>query len=156
SFPDCGVINGYGITETTVFVTFQKVELKHFESARSLIGKPIPTYSVYVFGENQKTAAPGDEGELYIGGPGLARGYLNMPELSAERFIKIPFDEDQNSRLYKSGDLVVMNSDAVLEYIGRIDNQVKIRGYRIELGEIESVLLENPSIKQAVVLARGD
>ena len=101
-------------------------------------------------------------GELYIGGAGLARGYLNQPELTAEKFIENPFATeedkklDRNLRLYKTGDMVRWLPDGNLEFIGRIDDQAKIRGFRIELGEIESVLSKHPSVTQCVLLARGE
>src|SRR5690606_23908033 len=96
------------------------------------------------------------EGELYIGGAGLARGYLNMPELTGERFITDPFKTNVDARLYRTGDLAKINEDGSLEYLGRIDDQVKIRGFRIELGEIENTLQVHPQVKQAVVLAKDD
>src|SRR5690606_3205051 len=155
-YPDCDVINMYGITETTVFVTYQYLDLALCDCTLSLIGKAIPKYYCHVLDENKNQVRSGVEGELYVGVTGLARGYLNLEQFSAERFIKDPFSSDPEARLYRSGDLVKSLSDGSLEYIGRIDQQVKIRGYRIELGEIENVLQEHPVVNQAVVLARDD
>lgn len=118
--------------------------------AAVLIGKPVDAY-IYILNTEKQPVPVGVVGELYIGGVGLARGYLNQPELTAARFIVNPFQE--NSRLYKTGDLVRYLSDGNVEYIGRDDFQVKIRGFRVELGEIEQRLLQYPGIKQAVILA---
>ncbi len=156
AYPDCQLINMYGITETTVHVTYQPIEIEHCESSKSIIGKPIPTLYAYVLNNDHEKVGYGQEGELYIGGSGLARGYLNMSDLTAERFIKDPFNNDPNARLYRTGDLAKIDTDQSLEYLGRIDDQVKIRGFRIELGEIENTLQSNPNIKQAVVLAKND
>src|SRR5690606_89592 len=134
----------------------QYLDLALCDSTLSLIGKAIPNYYFHVLDENKNQVPSGVEGELYVGGTGLARGYLNLEQFSAERFIKDPFSSDPEARLYRSGDLVKSLSDGSLEYIGRIDQQVKIRGYRIELGEIENVLQEHPVVNQAVVLARDD
>src|SRR5690606_18796904 len=156
TYPKCKLINMYGITETTVHVTYQEINQEHCESSKSVIGKPIPTLYTYVLDENQKQAPYGVEGELYVGGAGLARGYLNMPDLTSERFILDHLGSEPSARLYRTGDLAKMHEDKELEYLGRIDDQVKIRGFRIELAEIESVLLEIPAINQAIVLANED
>ena len=149
------VINQYGPTEATVCTT--QLILKDLNYA--YIGKPIDNIKCYIL-DNDLTPLPiGTMGELYIGGVGLARGYLNLPELTSEKFITNPFQtleeklQNKNARLYKSGDLVRMLPDGNLEYIGRNDFQVKIRGYRIELGEIETSLCKYPEIKQGIVLA---
>ncbi|HMQ67796.1 MAG TPA: non-ribosomal peptide synthase/polyketide synthase, partial [Ignavibacteria bacterium] len=155
-YPDCKLINMYGITETTVHVTYQEIEQKHIESGNSIIGKPIPTLSLYILDKDQKLLPAGVAGELCVGGAGLAAGYLNRPELTKERFIKNIFSDDPDARLYRSGDLGKRLPDGNIEYLGRIDEQVKIRGYRIELGEIESVLNEFDSVRQAIVLAKED
>jgi amino acid adenylation domain-containing protein len=156
NYPDCKLINMYGITETTVHVTYQEIEQKHIESGNSIIGKPIPTLGIHILDKDQKLLPVGVAGELCISGAGLARGYLNRHELTSEKFIKDPFSNESNARLYRSGDLGKRLPDGNIEYLGRIDEQVKIRGYRIELGEIESALNECESVTQAIVLAKTD
>jgi amino acid adenylation domain-containing protein len=154
SYPKCQLINMYGITETTVHVTYLALNTQHFQSNISSIGKPIPTLSVYVLDAYGNLQLPGIEGEMYVGGEGLARGYLNNPLLTEERFIPNPLNAYE--RLYKTGDLAKWALDGSLEYLGRIDEQVKIRGFRIELGEIENTLLQFEEVSQAVVLAKAD
>ncbi|MGQ3377851.1 amino acid adenylation domain-containing protein [Priestia endophytica] len=151
------LINMYGITETTVHVTYSPItqdEVCH--SSRSNIGKRIQDLEVYVLDACQQPVPIGVEGELYIGGAGLARGYLNRPELTAERFIPHPFSNEPKARLYRTGDLARHLPDGSLDYCGRIDRQVKIRGFRIEIGEIESTLNAHASIKEAVVIVQED
>ncbi|OSX98878.1 non-ribosomal peptide synthetase [Bacillus mycoides] len=151
------LINMYGITETTVHVTYYPITQDDVQYAsRSNIGKQIPDLEVYVLDACQQPVPIGVAGELYIGGAGLARGYLNRPELTAERFIPHPFSSDPGARLYRTGDLARYLPDGNLDYLGRIDHQVKIRGFRIELGEIESALNAHVSIKEAVVIVRED
>ncbi len=152
------LINMYGITETTVHVTYKKLT-QGDTTAISRIGRPLSDMCAYVLDPAGQLVPIGAPGELYIGGAGLARGYLNRPELTAERFIENPFATDKNkeqgyTRLYKTGDLARWLPDGELEYLGRNDFQVKIRGYRIELGEIESALAAHPQVKQAVVIDR--
>lgn len=151
------LINMYGITETTVHVTYYPITLDDVHHAsRSNIGKRIPDLEVYILDAYQQPVPIGVDGELYIGGAGLARGYLNRPELTAERFISHPFSSDPKARLYRTGDLARYLPDGNLDYRGRIDHQVKIRGFRIEIGEIESTLNAYASIKEAVVIVRED
>jgi amino acid adenylation domain-containing protein len=151
------LINMYGITETTVHVTYRPLTATDVsESSASLIGVPIPDLELYVLDQNQNPVPIGVPGELYIGGAGLGRGYLNRPELTAERFIPNPFRHGTGERLYRSGDLARFLSNRDIEYLGRIDTQIKIRGFRIELGEIESVLARHAGVREAVVLARED
>ena len=148
------MINMYGITETTVHTTYQRVTRNNLEeSSGSLIGGPLANYRIYVLNEYLQPAPVGVLGELYISGEGVARGYLNLPSLTAERFIPDPFVRT-GSRMYKTGDLARWNKDGNLEFGGRADQQVKIRGFRIELGEIEAALKEYPEVAQAVVIAR--
>ncbi|PEM25096.1 non-ribosomal peptide synthetase [Bacillus wiedmannii] len=151
------LINMYGITETTVHVTYYPITLDDVQHAsRSNIGKRIPDLEVYILDAYQQPVPIGVDGELYIGGTGLARGYLNRPELTAERFIPHPFSSDPKARLYRTGDLARYLPDGNLDYRGRIDHQVKIRGFRIEIGEIESTLHTTASVKEAVVIVRED
>ncbi|MEM1319017.1 MAG: amino acid adenylation domain-containing protein [Bacteroidota bacterium] len=154
-FPHCRLINMYGITETTVHVTYKEIGMAEIQSGLSNIGLPIPTLDCFVLDEEKTLLPLSVAGELYVGGAGLARGYLNRDQLTKDRFVSNPFDP-QWKRLYRSGDLVRRLPDGNLEYLGRIDDQVKIRGYRIELGEVETVLLQAPSVKYGVVLAVGE
>jgi acyl-coenzyme A synthetase/AMP-(fatty) acid ligase/aryl carrier-like protein len=148
-------INEYGPTETTVTAIEYKDALNNSENISSLpIGKALSNIQVYILDKNGSPVPVGVEGELYLGGDCLARGYLNSPELTSEKFIKNPFIEIADSKMYKTGDLCKWLNDGNIEYIGRIDDQVKIRGYRIELGEIESVLQENENVRQCAVLAK--
>jgi amino acid adenylation domain-containing protein len=147
------LVNMYGITETTVHVTYQEIKAKEIARGISSIGKPIPTLSCYILDEQKKLCTVSQEGELYVGGLGVARGYLNRPELTKEKFITNPYNPSE--RLYKTGDLGRWREDGTLEYLGRMDDQVKIRGYRIELGEIEQALSSHKSSGQAVVIARA-
>ncbi|MCW3101561.1 MAG: amino acid adenylation domain protein, partial [Bacteroidetes bacterium] len=151
-YPQTQLINMYGITETTVHVTYKEITEKEITLNISNIGVPIPTLSCYVLDQHQQLLPTGIPGELYVGGDGLARGYLNREDLTAERFINSPFKEGE--RLYRSGDKVKRLASGELEYLGRIDDQVKIRGYRIELGEIEHALQKYPAVEGSVVIAR--
>jgi hypothetical protein len=120
------------------------------------IGKAIDNFELYVLDKDMNPVPVGIPGELYISGIGLARGYHNRPELSAERFLPNPFSIKKGARMYRSGDLVKYLSTGDIEFIGRVDNQVKIRGFRIELGEIESVISNYPGIKESIVIVRED
>ncbi|WP_373493369.1 amino acid adenylation domain-containing protein, partial [Aquiflexum sp.] len=142
--------NLYGPTETTIDSTFKKMDVQE----RVTIGKPIDYAKIYILGPGGSLNPLGIPGELCIGGKGVGRGYLNRPELTAQKFVPDPFSDENDAVMYHSGDLARWLSDGNIEYLGRLDDQVKIRGYRIELGEIESVLQSHPSIKQAVVLAK--
>jgi amino acid adenylation domain-containing protein len=142
--------NLYGPTETTIWSTLTRLE----KGQPVRIGRPIQNTQCYVLDAKRQIAPMGVPGELYIGGAGLAHGYLNRPELTAEKFVQHPFRPGE--RLYRTGDLVRYRPDGSLEYLGRIDFQVKIRGYRIELGEIETALAQHPAVKAAVVVARQE
>ncbi|MBD2207324.1 amino acid adenylation domain-containing protein [Calothrix sp. FACHB-1219] len=168
------LVNMYGITETTVHVTYRPITMADLsQKPGSPIGYRIPDLQVYLLDSQQQPVPIGVAGELYIGGAGVTRGYLNRPELTAERFIINPFEkaEEQGSRgaggefltshsslstlknrLYKTGDLARYLPNGELEYLGRIDQQVKIRGFRIELGEIEAVLCQHPGVREAIAL----
>jgi amino acid adenylation domain-containing protein len=151
------LINMYGITETTVHVTYKRLSRKDIESHKgSEIGVALGDLQAYVLDEQERVVPIGVGGELYVGGAGVARGYLSRGERTAERFVPNPFSEQAGERLYRTGDKVRWQSDGTLEFIGRIDSQVKIRGFRIELGEIESVLQNVMGVRQAVVIARED
>ncbi|MFP5263069.1 MAG: amino acid adenylation domain-containing protein [Blastocatellia bacterium] len=148
------LINMYGITETTVHVTYRRLSREDIKQQRSsLIGTPIPDLQVYLLDANLQPVPDGVAGEIYVGGAGLARGYWKQPSLSASRFIPNPFAEGPNITLYRSGDLARCLPEGRLEYLGRIDDQVKIRGHRVELGEIESVLRQHPAVREAFILA---
>ncbi|MBA3827204.1 MAG: amino acid adenylation domain-containing protein, partial [Ktedonobacterales bacterium] len=151
------LVNMYGITETTVHVTYHPLSRADLsQPTSSVIGYPIPDLQAYVFDAAFNLAPIGVPGELFVGGAGLARGYLNRPDLAAERFIPHPFSSEPGARLYKTGDLVRWRADGELEYLGRIDHQVKVRGFRIELGEIEAALQQHPAVNEAVVIVRAD
>ncbi len=158
-YPKTKLINMYGITETTVHVTYKEITEEDIRLNISNIGKPIPTLTAYIIDKNAKLLPIGVPGELCVGGAGVCRGYLRRPELTAEKFIANMFAEnplETEEKLYRSGDLVRMLSDGNMEYLGRIDQQVKIRGHRIELGEIESRLLKYEGIKETIVISRKD
>jgi len=147
------VFNLYGPTETTIWSTVWKVATNGGQIA---IGYPIANTSVYVLDAHLLPVPIGVEGELYIGGIGLARGYRGNPELTHAKFIRDPFSDEPSARLFKTGDRARYLSDGSIEHLGRSDFQVKVRGYRIELGEVEAALIEHPSVKQCVVVAKHD
>lgn len=150
------LINMYGITETTVHVSY--IELDRSMAAlraNSLIGCGIPDLGVYVLDERLQPVPPGVAGELYVSGAGLARGYLGRPGLTSERFIADPFGPP-GTRMYRTGDVARLRADGSLDYVGRADHQVKIRGFRIELGEIEAALVQHPQLEDVAVIVRED
>jgi amino acid adenylation domain-containing protein len=148
------VWNMYGPTETTVWSTISRIA---GNDSLITIGRPIANTEVYVLDDYLEPVPVGIAGELYIGGAGIARGYLRRPELTTEKFIAHPFrDRESGARLYRTGDLARFRTNGELECLGRIDNQVKVRGFRIELEEIESVLGQFPGARQSVVVARED
>jgi amino acid adenylation domain-containing protein len=151
------LVNMYGITETTVHVTYRLLAEQEIESGRgSLVGRPIPDLRVYLLDQRRRAVPIGVVGEIYVGGAGVARGYLNRPLLTAERFLPDPFSADTQLRLYRTGDIGRWRADGTIEYLGRNDSQVKIRGYRIELGEIEAQLAGHTQVRDAVVVVRED
>jgi len=147
------VINMYGPTETTVWSSTYHVK---GEEHTIPIGRPIANTEIYIMDHNLQPVPVGVVGELFIGGDGVARGYLKRPGLTAERFIKHPLREKPETCLYRTGDLARYRPDGNIEFLGRIDHQVKLRGFRIELGEIEEVLGKHPGVREAVVVARKD
>ncbi|MCI0996476.1 non-ribosomal peptide synthetase, partial [Pseudomonas corrugata] len=151
------LVNMYGITETTVHVTYRALCAADAQlTGVSPIGKRIPDLQLYVLDAQREPVPVGVVGEMYVGGAGVSRGYLNREELTAERFLDNPFSDEPNARLYKTGDLGRWLADGSIEYLGRNDDQVKIRGFRIELGEIEAKLAACNGVREAVVLARQD
>lgn len=155
--PDTQLVNGYGPTESTTFTCCYRIPRPLPKETGSIpIGTPLAHTQVYLVDHNMQPVEDGLPGELLIGGDGLARGYLNREELTAERFIRNPFDYTGGSRLYRSGDICRRREDGTLEFQGRTDDQVKIRGFRIELGEIEHALRRCPGVRQAAAAARTD
>jgi len=152
---ECQLINGYGPTEGTTFTCSHLITPTNIGISVP-IGRPIANTQVYVLDHYLHPVPIAVPGELYIGGDGLARGYLNCPELNAQKFIPNPFSDEPGARLYKTGDLVRYLPDGNIEFLGRIDHQVKIRGFRIELAEIEAILSQHPDVRTAVVVARED
>ncbi|HEU5227044.1 MAG TPA: amino acid adenylation domain-containing protein [Ktedonobacteraceae bacterium] len=151
------LVNMYGITETTVHVTYRPLTVADVNSdSGSVIGYPIPDLTIYVLDQHFQPLPIGIPGEMYVGGAGVARGYLNRPELTAERFIPDPFSALPGSWLYRTGDLARYHANGDIEYLGRIDHQVKLRGFRIELGEIEACLKRLPLVQEAIVILRRD
>ncbi len=145
--------NAYGPTESTVCATVAQC----FEGMDVLpIGRPIDNTQIYILDRHKQPVPIGVSGELHIAGVGLAKGYLNRPELTQEKFIPNPFSNEPGSRLYKTGDLARYLPDGNIEFLGRIDNQIKIRGFRIELGEIEAVLAKHPNVRSVTIIDRED
>jgi len=150
------LLHVYGPTENTTYATWHRVREVAESGVTVPIGHPLANTTAYVLDPWQGLAAPGELGELYTGGHGLAWGYLNRPELTAERFVPHPWSERGGARLYRTGDLVRRRSDGAIEFVGRVDRQVKLRGFRIELGEIEMALTEHPAVGAAAVVCRED
>ncbi len=150
--PPARFFNLYGPTEATIWASY--AECAAGSDKPPPIGKPVPNMQLHVLDSHANLLPIGMPGELYIGGEGVTRGYLDRPDLTAERFIADPFSEHEGARLYRSGDLVRRNAAGQVEFLGRVDHQVKLRGFRIELGEIETLLCRHDSIKEAVVVAR--
>jgi amino acid adenylation domain-containing protein len=150
------LINNYGPTEATVVATSGRVLPTEHADLPPSIGRPIDNTQIYILDERLQQVPIGIPGELHIGGAGLAKGYLNQPELTAEKFIPHPFSNEPGARLYKTGDLVSYLPDGQIAFIGRTDHQIKIRGFRIEPNEIVSILNGHPAVKACVVIARED
>lgn len=149
------IVNGYGLTETTVCSTFHDLNPADFQAGGWLpIGRPIINTQVYVLDADLNCMPIGCRGELYVAGHGLARGYWNRPDLTAERFIPNPYRPGE--RMYRTGDMARWLPGGVLEYLHRTDHQVKIRGYRVELGEVQAAVKQHPAVKEAFVMVRED
>lgn len=152
-YPETKLINMYGITETTVHVTFKELKDKNFNSILSNIGKPIPTLQVYILNKNKKLLPIGVEGEMYVSGDGVCKGYLNKLDLTKKSFIKIPYLN--NNIIYKSSDGAFIDKNGDLYYTGRLDKQIKLRGFRIELSEIEDKISHFRGISKCIVLQKN-
>ncbi|HEV3037471.1 MAG TPA: amino acid adenylation domain-containing protein [Candidatus Angelobacter sp.] len=150
------LLNGYGPTETTTFAVCHLIQNLPSGVSSIPIGRPITNTAAYVLDKYGEPVPIGVHGELYLGGPGVAREYWKRPELTAERFVPDPFSGNEGERLYRTGDKVRYLADGAIDFLGRIDQQIKLRGFRIELGEIETVLNTHPSVKSAVVMLRED
>jgi len=154
--PDVRIINAYGPTEATIIATVYPIDPACTHDRNAPIGRPVANMQCYLLDANLQPVPIGVRGELYVGGIGVARGYWQRPELTAERFLPNPFVTDPNARLYRTGDLGRWLPDGTIEFCGRIDHQVKIRGLRIELGEIEQALTAHPAVREQVVIVRED
>ncbi|KAF9402012.1 hypothetical protein BGX21_011503 [Mortierella sp. AD011] len=150
------IVNMYGPTECTIYSTYHHMKKEDCTQVVGTIGRHISDAKTYVLDANGRPVPIGAPGELHISGGGVTRGYLNRPELTAEKFIPDPFSKTEGSRMYKTGDLVRYLSNSNIMYLGRDDDQVKIRGFRIELGEIEACLAEHPAVSEAIVVALSE
>ena len=151
-YPETRLINMFGITETTIHVTFKEITFEDILSGNSNIGRPLPAVSNYILDPDLNMVPQGFSGELYVGGMGVSRGYMNNPKLTDEKFIKDPFRK--GGRMYKTGDLVKIRENGDLEYLRRIDGYIQLKGFRIELSEIENALLKYRFVKDAKVLKK--
>jgi amino acid adenylation domain-containing protein len=154
--PDTSLINGYGPTENTTFTCCHIMRAGDPLPESIPVGKPISNTRVYLLDERMNPVSPGEIGELYAAGDGVARGYLNDPDATADKFLTDPFTREAHQRMYRTGDLARWRTDGTIEFLGRMDSQLKINGYRIEPAEVESVLQRHPQVKQACVVARAD
>jgi aspartate racemase len=155
--PDTRLVNGYGPTEGTTFTCCYPIPSTLAADVSSVpIGRPLANTRVYVLDDRRQLVPMGAPGELYIGGDGVARGYWNSPELTADRFLPDPFAADPAARMYRSGDLCRWLPDGNLEFLGRRDDQVKLRGFRVEPGEIETVLRRHTAVRQCAVVAHRE
>jgi len=154
--PECTLTNGYGPTENTTFTCTFSISGQASFGGSFPIGRPIANTRVYVLDAHGRPVPAGVPGELYVAGDGLARGYLNAPDLTALKFVPNTLSEERGDRLYRTGDQVRYRRDGTLEFIGRQDHQVKIRGFRVELGEVEWVLRQHPAVKDAVCIVSAE
>jgi natural product biosynthesis luciferase-like monooxygenase protein/amino acid adenylation domain-containing protein/non-ribosomal peptide synthase protein (TIGR01720 family) len=152
--PSASFFNEYGPTEVSIWCTLHRADPA--QAGPVPIGRPIAGYRAYILDEHLQPTPPGVPGELYVGGAGVARGYIGRPELTAERFLGDPFETRAGARMYRTGDRCRWRRDGEIEFLGRRDGQVKVRGFRVETGEIEAVLATHPAIREGVVLARQD
>ncbi|OJH38589.1 non-ribosomal peptide synthetase [Cystobacter ferrugineus] len=150
------LLHVYGPTEVTTFATWHEVTSVPPGARTVSIGRPLANTRVHILDAHLRPLPPGRPGELYLGGEGVARGYLSRPELTAERFVPDPFSAEPGARLYRTGDVGRFLADGAVEFIGRVDHQVKLRGFRIELGEVEAALRQHPAVEDAVALVRED
>ena len=153
NLPNCRLINGYGPTENTTFTCCHTMYPGEPVPESIPIGRPISNTEVFILDEQGRPVPPGTAGELYAAGDGLARGYLNNPEATNEKFLRNPFAAESGARMYRTGDLAIWRSDGVIEFLGRADDQVKIHGHRIEPGEIETALAAHEHVKQICVVS---
>ncbi|MER6632872.1 non-ribosomal peptide synthetase [Streptomyces sp. NPDC000987] len=149
------LVNGYGPTEATTFAVCGPIESVPADATSVPIGRPIANTSCYLLDAELRPVADGATGELFIGGPGVARGYAGLPEQTQERFLPDPFAAEPGARMYRTGDLVRCRPDGMLEFVGRVDDQVKIRGHRVEPGEVEAALGRHPDLRQLAVVVDG-
>jgi aspartate racemase len=154
--PDCCLINGYGPTENTTFTCCHRMRHGDPVPESIPIGLPISNTRVYILDEQMRPLAPGNPGELYAAGEGVARGYVNNPIATTEKFLPDPFAAESDARMYRTGDLARWREGGTIEFLGRIDTQVKILGYRVEPGEVETVLRMHKGIKQICVVPHAD
>ena len=154
--PRVRMYNEYGPTETVVGCSVYEVTVEHRGRRTVPIGKPIANMSLYVLDAHVRPVPVGVVGEVFVGGSGLGRGYLNRPDLTAQQFVPHPFSQEPGARLYRTGDLARYLDDGAIEFLGRVDEQVKLRGYRIEPGEIEATLRLHPAVRDAVVQVREE
>ncbi len=152
--PGCALINGYGPTESTTFAASHAIRNLAPDAVSVPIGRPISNTQVYLLDEERRWVPPGEAGEVYIGGDGLARGYWNRAELTAGSFVDSPFDAEPEARLYRTGDLARLDPEGNLEFLGRRDQQIKVQGFRVELSEIETALQRHPAVSANVVEPR--
>jgi amino acid adenylation domain-containing protein len=152
--PPLAMIHVYGPTETTTFATAHRIAAVPRDATRIPIGRAIANTTVHLLDAQGQSVRPGEQGEIHIGGPGVARGYVARPDLTAASFVRDSFSADGNARLYKTGDLARALPDGSLDFLGRIDDQVKVRGFRVEPGEVEAALRQHPRVRECKVVAR--